>query len=124
MSRRVKPMENLTTEALLGFMVVLLALMNLYNVFSSARKNAREEKKHQQQPTADLKTEVSEISKKLDTDKRRLDNHDERLDDLKKGLMATCTGVQALLEHELHNGNTAEMQEASKGIDKWLRERP
>lgn len=117
-------MQDLTTEAVLAFLVVLLSLMNFYNAFSSARKNAREEKKHQQQPTADLKTEVSEISKKLDTDKRRLDNHDERLDDLKKGLMATCTGVQALLEHELHNGNTAEMQEASKGIDKWLRERP
>lgn len=117
-------MDNLTTEGLLGFMVVLLALMNLYNVFSSARRNAREEKKHQQQPTFDLESKVSDIAKKLDTDKRRLDNHEERLSDLKNGLMATCTGVQALLEHELHNGNTVEMQEASKGIDTWLRERP
>lgn len=105
-------------------MVVLLALLNLYNVFASARRNAREEKKRQQQPTDDLEDKVVDISRKLDTDKRRLDNHEERLDDLKKGLMATCTGVQALLEHELHNGNTEEMQEASKGIDKWLRERP
>lgn len=117
-------MEQLTNEGLIGFMVVLLALLNLYNVFSSARRNAREEKKRQQQPTYDLEIRIADISRKLDTDKRRLDNHDERLDDLKKGLMATCTGVQALLEHELHNGNTEEMQEASKEIDKWLRERP
>lgn len=117
-------MEQLTNEGLIGFMVVLLALLNLYNVFSSARRNAREEKKRKQQPTYDLEIRIADISRKLDTDKRRLDNHDERLDDLKKGLMATCTGVQALLEPELHNGNTAEMQEASKEIDKWLRERP
>lgn len=82
-------MEKLTSEGLLTFLVVLLALMNLYNVFSTARKNAREEKKHQQQPTFDLEARVSDISRKLDTDKRRLDNHDERLGDLRNGLMAT-----------------------------------
>ena len=38
--------------------------------------------------------------------------------------MASCAGVQALLEHELHNGNADEMQLASKEINTWLRERP
>lgn len=117
-------MENITREAIAGFLIVALALINLYNLFSTARRNAREEKKRQEQPTATLEGKVADFAKKLDVDKRRLDDHDERLGDLRKGLMANCAGVQALIEHELHNGNTTEMQDASKGIDKWLRERP
>ncbi len=60
----------------------------------------------------------------LDNDKRRLDEHDRQISDIRRGQMVNCAGVQALLEHELHNGNTTEMQDASKAIDKWLRERP
>ena len=39
------------------------------------------------------------------------------------GLMVICAGVQALLEHELHNGNTDEMHQASSEISGWLRQR-
>ena len=71
-----------------------------------------------------LEGEITGINKKLGTDKLRLDEHEKRLADLRNGLMASCAGVQALLEHELHNGNADEMQLASKEINTWLRERP
>ena len=113
-----------TNDQLTAFVIVVLALLNLYNVFANARRNAREEKKLQKEPTTTLEGKVTDINKKLDVDKRRLDDHEEKLGDLRNGLMATCAGVQALLEHELHNGNADEMQSASRDIDKWLRERP
>lgn len=116
--------ENIPSEGWLWFFVVLLLLVNVYNAVSTARKNVRDEKKRHDQPTAELNSKIGDISKKLDSDKRRLDDHDKRLDDLRKGLMVNCAGVQALLEHELHNGNTTEMETASTDIDKWLRERP
>ena len=112
-----------TTEQLTAFVIVVLAFLNLYNVFANARRNAREEKKRQEAPTASLKSEIAEINKKLGADKQRLDEHEKRLDDLRNGMTAMCAGVQALLEHELHNGNADEMQTASREIDKWLRER-
>lgn len=112
-----------TTEQLTAFVIVVLAFLNLYNVFASARRNARAEKKRQEAPTETLKSEIIEVNRKLATDKLRLDEHERRLADLKNGMTAQCAGVQALLEHELHNGNADEMQAASRGIDKWLRER-
>lgn len=87
-------------------------------------KERAEEKKRQAEPTVTLEGEVTGINKKLSMDKLRLDEHEKRLADLRNGLMASCAGVQALLEHELHNGNADEMQSASKEINTWLRERP
>ena len=114
-------MENLTADKLLLALGVILVLLGAYNTFYTARKNAREEHKRQEQPTNALATSVADINRKLDTDKRRLDGHETLIGGLRDGLMVTCSGVQALLEHELHNGNADEMTSASKEIDKWLR---
>lgn len=114
-------MESITADKLLLAVGVLLTLLGAYNTFSNARKNIRDERKHNEAPTAAISSSIVEINRKLDTDKRRLDAHEERLAGLRDGLMVTCAGVQALLEHELHNGNADEMQTASKEIDIWLR---
>lgn len=117
-------MESIPGEGWLWFVIVTLVLLNAYNVISTARRNAREEKKRREQPKSEIVKKLDDFAKYLDNDKRRLDDHDRQLGDMRSGLMAVCAGVQALLEHELHNGNTTEMNEASKNIDKWLRERP
>lgn len=116
-------MDGITTDKLLLALGVLLTLVGAYNTFAAARKNARAERERHDKPTQVLATDVAEINRKLATDKLRLDGHDEKLADLKAGQIAMCAGVQALLEHELHNGNADEMQQASRGIDAWLRER-
>lgn len=114
-------MENITADKLLLALGVVLTLLGAYNTIASARKNMRDEHTRQQAPTDALVSSVHEINRKLDTDKHRLDSHESRLSGLRDGLMVTCAGVQALLEHELHNGNATEMQAASKEIDIWLR---
>lgn len=117
-------LEQVTNEGWAWFIVIVLALMNLYNVFSTARKNAREEKKRREQPTATLEERVKAHDRMLDNDKRRLDEMERKQADMQRGQMANCRGVQALLEHELHNGNAEEMQDASHEIADWLRNRP
>ena len=42
---------------------------------------------------------------------------------MRNGQRELCFGVQALLNHELHNGNADEMARASENINKWLVER-
>ncbi len=116
--------EDVPAEGWLWFMVVALLLLNVYNVFSAARKNAREEKKHREQPTVTLEERVKAHDRMLDNDKRRLDEMERKQADMQLGQMANCRGVRALLDHELHNGNADEMQEASKEIEKWLCKRP
>lgn len=51
---------------------------------------------------------------------RRLDQHDKDIADLRKGTENLCLGVKALLNHELHDGNSDEMEQASRDLDSWL----
>ena len=62
----------------------------------------------------------TETERKLATDKRRLDEHEEAIKDLQKSSQVLCTGVLALLDHELHNGNTEQIEKARDGIMNYL----
>ena len=44
-------MENLTADKLILALGVILVLLGAYNTFYTARKNARDERKRQEQPT-------------------------------------------------------------------------
>lgn len=58
--------------------------------------------------------------KKLENDKDRLDAHDRSITDLQTSNHVLCNGVVALLDHELHNGNSKQMQDARDDIMKYL----
>ena len=116
-------MEGVTFDGMKTFVLVLLALCGALSVIWGAIKAVREMRK----PKAD---QLSEIVARLDkhkhmfaNDDRRLEEHEQAMHDLRKGLMATCYGVQVLIEHELHNGNGDTMRKASDEIGEWLRER-
>lgn len=119
-----KATGGITTEAIAWALVVLLGAFAIYNLFCGVRKNFRDEKKRREQPTATLEEKIKAHDRMLDNDKRRLDEMERKQADMQRGQMANCKGVQALLEHELHNGNTVEMQDASKAISDWLLKRP
>lgn len=112
-------MEWLTTDNLIATGLVLAGLCGLINLVGATVDRLRKLRK----PQEDVAARLNGIDAKLATDKRRLDAHDEQLGDLHKGQMVVCAGVQALLEHELHNGNSDEMQRASADISNWLRQR-
>lgn len=56
----------------------------------------------------------------LSNDKERLDRHEHEIGDLRGGQRVLMQGVQALLEHELHNGNGEQMQSAANDLQKYL----
>ena len=116
--------EDIPASGWMWAAIVAMLFINAYNAIAMARRNAREEKRERDSPTKALEDRVADHDKKLATDKSRLDAHERRLDDIQRGLMTDCAGTQALLDHELHNGNSAEMELASAAIKKWLRERP
>lgn len=112
-------MEWLTMTNLVGAGLVLIGVCSVINLVGDTIDRLRKWRK----PQEDIMTRMNDMAKKLDTDKRRLDDHETRLGDMRNGLMAVCEGVQALLGHELHNGNSGAMEEASDKIDGWLRGR-
>ena len=122
--------NGITPSALWTALAVVVLLCGVVSIVLGTVEKINAIRLRKSKPAQGVSDELVEINRKLSTDKARLDDHtrtmaepDGKLADLRTGLMATCTGVQALLEHELHNGNADEMQQASKGIDKWLRER-
>lgn len=62
----------------------------------------------------------ADVSKMLANDKVRLDRNDIDIAALKEGQRVLCGGVQALLEHEIHNGNADEMKAAASELRKYL----
>ena len=71
-------------------------------------------------PQRDLRSDLDQCLLSLGKAHSKDDQHDKEIAALNQGLIVTCKGVKALLEHELHNGNTSEMLNASKAIDNWL----
>lgn len=61
-----------------------------------------------------------DVHTKLATDKARLDAHEKEINELRDGQRVICSGVQALLDHALHNGNAQQMQDASNKLTEWL----
>lgn len=67
-----------------------------------------------------VKDRETSVDKMLATDKARLDAHEKEIAELREGQKVLCGGLQALLEHELHNGNADQMQKASDNLSEWL----
>ena len=66
------------------------------------------------------RTPATDIAKMLANDKRRLDEHEEAVKDLQACNRVICNGVLALLDHELHNGNSDQMERARNDLMVYL----
>ena len=72
---------------------------------------------------ADIERKFSNDKQSIEKHTRQIDEMNKRVDSLETGQKAQCRGILALLNHELHNGNSDEMEEAKKGMDNYLIEK-
>jgi len=98
-----------------------------------------------QKVTDAMQSKFDAIDKKLEADKvrietaeRRSNEHDKALEriestlesvdanikDIHEGFTYLARGTIATLNHEIHNGNKEELEEAAKDLDKYLTKRP
>ncbi len=112
-------MDWLTLNNVTGALLVLVGSCTVINLVGATVDRLRKWRR----PQADMAERLTGVDAKLATDKRRLDSQEARLEEQHTGLMVICAGVQALLEHELHNGNADDMKQASADIAGWLRQR-
>lgn len=122
--------KYLTGDGLLLSVIVILALCQAWNTVYTALTNARKEKERADAPLNIIRADINKLEGEIQSDRERIgalervgDAHARELVDLHTGQTELCRGVQALLEHALHNGNNDEMQAASSSIGKWLRNR-
>lgn len=105
-------MEGITADQLLNTFGVLLIIFGaivtvdkVVDIFKKWRK-----------PGVD-------VMQKLDNDKTRLDAHEKDINDLRKDNKVILGGVLALLDHQLHNGNSGQMEKARDDIMQRLQEK-
>lgn len=139
---QVQPIEGITPEALWNTVLVLLGLcavvVLVYKVIEIARKEHDRKEKKNRLADKDLTDEIAEkvlekleprfkdIESKLDNDKNRLDNHESAIkavngsiETIKEGMQVTCDALTAILDHELHNGNSDQMQKARDDLQNY-----
>ena len=142
MAESVKPIEGITPTMLWNCVVVLLGLcavvVLVYKVVEIMRKEHERKEKKNKLGDKDLTDEIADkvlekleprfkdIEDKLDKDKNRLDNHEasikslnSSLDSIKEGMQVTADALSAILDHELHNGNSDQMQKARDELQKY-----
>ena len=102
-------MEHITPEQLMSAVVVVLAIfaaiVTVDKVIDIIKK---------------WRAPSTDVSKKLDIDKKRLDKHDEAIESLQECNQVICSALLAMLDHELHNGNGDQMQKARDDLMAYL----
>ena len=116
-------LSGVTYEQFLTTIVVALILIGAYNTVMTMVKNHREEENRRNRPTNDLNERVNNHDTLLANDKRRIERMETELQDVRDGQKVMVTGIQALVEHALHNGNADQLKDASDGINGWLTNR-
>ena len=135
------PIEGITPGMLWTFLGVLVGLAALYVLYGKVRETYQKNKK-MKDPENKLADEISakvmerleprfaEIDRKLANDKAAIDGHSRQMEMLAKradgnddGIKALSRGVLALLNHELHNGNSDELEHAQQTLNDYLIEK-
>lgn len=122
--------KYLTGGGLLSAAIVFLALAWAFNIIFTTILNLRVARRGHDEPLEAIRGDIRALRNDLASDRERISalerdmvSHTGELQDVKRGQTELCRGVQALLDHALHNGNGDEMQAASASIGKWLRTR-
>ena len=63
---------------------------------------------------------TTDTEKKLANDKKRLDEHEEAITDLRESQQVICSALLAILDHGIHNGNTDQMEKARGELMAYL----
>ena len=109
----MEPINGITPEGLWLFILVSIGICIAFNTVGNTVKLFRELRK----PLADNKDDVST---KLHRDKERLDMHSLQIEELRSASKIQCAALIALLDHELHNGNSVQMQKARDDLNDYL----
>jgi uncharacterized membrane protein len=103
-----------------SFLLVLIALMVLFLLVVQVIKAAKELWKPKQTSDTAYATHCRESEERFKRGERHIAENRDDIRDLKDGMRVCCISNMALLNHAIHNGNTAEMENASAELNKYL----
>ena len=113
-------LEKLTFGELIGAVVVILILVGAYSTIMKAVQTWREEKRIKNSPITELKERVEKHDALLAKDKQRMDEMEERIEDMGKQSTIMLRGVRALLSHGINGNSIDKLQSSATEIDDYL----
>ena len=138
----VQPIEGITPEGLwtavqvaLGLAAIALVVFKLIEFYWKVKDRKQSDRLRTGTGLTDeiaekvlekLEPRFKDIETKLTTDKARLDNHESAIksingsiETIKDGMQVTADALTAILDHELHNGNSDQMQKARDDLQAY-----
>lgn len=100
---------------------VIAAMLLL--ILASNAKEAWNKLFGKEQEAADsdkLKKHCEESAERFESGEKKIEESQRSIADLREGQRVICIAVMALLNHDLHNGNSEEMTDALNGINSYL----
>ena len=101
-------------------LTVLAALLGVIILVGNAVDAIRKMRKPREQKAETLEAHQEACGKRFAADRKLLETHDRDIDNLKEGQRVMCAALHELLEHELHNGNSDKMRQASSDLFDYL----
>lgn len=121
MNGYTEAVETLMTKStLMGFFLVLIALLVLFIGVGTAVKLWRDLRKPKKEEGDTIEKHIHDSEDRFLRGEKSIEANRQDIADLKEGLRVTCVANMALLNHAIHNGNTSEMIEASQGLNTYL----
>lgn len=109
-----------TADNIMIALGVVLGVCALIVAVGAAADRIKKWRHPEKDRMAALEQRMAKLEGFLANDKVRLDKHEEQIEILKQGQRLNLQGMQAMLEHELHNGNSDQMQKAADDMNAWL----
>lgn len=106
-------MDGITISAAASWLVAVAAgLVTLSKAWELLQKHLH--------PEADLRPTVTRHEELLGKDKRRLDEHEEVMSEMRKGINVLCQTQLAQLNHELTGNNIDRVRDARDKLNDYL----
>jgi len=113
-------LEQITFDGLKNTVLVLLAFAVAIYTIGKAIETIKGWRKPKADAEEDTKATLADHAKKLDTDKRRIDCHDEQIGDIRDMSRAMCWALKAILSHEINGNSTDKLKSANDKLDAYL----
>lgn len=113
--------QLLDVNAASTFLLYVIAAILLFILIGQAVKLWRDLfGKPKEDEDKEYEQHCKDSDERFQEDEKHIKENRENIADLREGFRASCISIKALLNHAIHNGNTAEMEKAVRELDNYL----
>lgn len=116
-------LSEVTPEGAIYALAVFMVMVGAYNAIMTAREKHHARKKEQEAPNARQDEQIVAINSKLDNDNRRLNRHDNELEDLQTGMRVLLRSNMAINSHLLNSNSKDKLIASNTEIQNYLVDR-